>query len=236
VRVGSVGDGAGFCGVRAGGTEVLATDRDLLRVVYVGTGRSSLTGAFEGVSESSSWLPRRQEKKEERRKKGGKAVLEPLDNCHFALCRRAQKSTQMVRGYTRSKDRSPHPTCPNSPVFVKYRQGCAFFLFLLTSSLYTSYQLRIPFAQFTCSATSRILRTRSKRSPTIPEAKNEAYALSVQPHPARLPPDQVASARPYVLLPGDGKGRSGRGDDIRFGLVCVCGIDIHVRGRGSGHG
>lgn len=129
----------------------------------------------------------------------------------------------------------PQPTFdrPNSPVFVKYRQGCAFFL--LTSSLYTSYQLLIPFAQFTCSATSRILRTRSKRSPTIPEAKNEAYALSVQPHPARLPPDQVPSPRPYVLLPRDGKGRSGRGDDIRFGLVCVC-IDIHVRGRGRGCG
>lgn len=47
VRVGSVGDGAGLCGMRAGGTEVLATDRDLVWVVYVRAGRSSLTGALK---------------------------------------------------------------------------------------------------------------------------------------------------------------------------------------------
>ena len=38
VRVGSVGDGAGFCGMRTGGTEELATDRDLMRVVDVRAG------------------------------------------------------------------------------------------------------------------------------------------------------------------------------------------------------
>lgn len=75
-----------------------------------------------------------------------------------------------------------------------------------------------------------------RTSPYYPRSETAAYALSVQSHPARLPPDQVPSARPYVLLSGDGKGRSGRGDDIRLGLVCVCGIDIHVRGRGRGRG